>query len=149
MLSYLSSYTHLYKMAASRQVLSRSFTRNLRLAVTPNTAILLSRHLATSSAFHKCGLREPVQANTCNTVGLKHWHLSPHHSFNYYTTDQEIELTWRDVGSTELKSMLDSGNIQLIDVREPYELTDEGIIDSRAVNVPCKIIKLCISYLFL
>lgn len=45
-----------------------------------------------------------------------------------------------DVGSAELKSMLDSGEIQLIDVREPQELIDEGIIHESAVNVPRKLI---------
>ena len=32
-----------------------------------------------------------------------------------------------------------SGEVQLIDVREPYELEDTGILAPNAINIPCKL----------
>ena len=44
---------------------------------------------------------------------------------------------WTDISLTELKAMLKAGNIQLFDVREPYELIETGKI-ACATNIPCK-----------
>ena len=38
----------------------------------------------------------------------------------------------------ELSDLIDSGEVNLVDVREPYELRDNGTIP-KAVNIPCKI----------
>lgn len=43
---------------------------------------------------------------------------------------------WTDISITELKAMLKAENIQLIDVREPYELVEMGKI-ACATNIPC------------
>ena len=51
--------------------------------------------------------------------------------------DLTNELTWVDVGTDELKNMLSNQNIQLIDVREPYELIEDGRIPN-SINIPCK-----------
>ena len=47
---------------------------------------------------------------------------------------------WTDISITELKAMLTANNIQLFDVREPYELVETGKI-ACATNIPCKLIK--------
>lgn len=51
-----------------------------------------------------------------------------------YSTDKELK--WNDVGSVELVAMLQANDVQLIDVREPYELIEDGRIES-SVNIPC------------
>ena len=53
-------------------------------------------------------------------------------SLRYCTTDD----AFRDVDTEELLAMLESKNIQLIDVREPWELIERGRIPS-SVNIPC------------
>lgn len=48
-----------------------------------------------------------------------------------------INPLYAEVGTPELEKLLDTGNIQLIDVREPEELIATGQIPS-SVNIPCK-----------
>lgn len=48
-------------------------------------------------------------------------------------------ITWNDISSNELKLMLESKDIQLIDIREPIELIEDGRIES-SVNIPCKLL---------
>ena len=61
-------------------------------------------------------------------------------STRQYCTDDDDGSTWRDVGSNELNSMMSNKDIQLIDVREPQELIEDGHIPI-SVNIPCKILK--------
>lgn len=44
---------------------------------------------------------------------------------------------WTDISITELKAMLTANNIQLFDVREPYELVETGKI-ACATNIPLR-----------
>ena len=54
----------------------------------------------------------------------------------------------KEVDTAELVEMIESGDIQLIDVREPFELEQTGVIP-RAVNIPRKeaMLVLCIERL--
>ena len=45
--------------------------------------------------------------------------------------------SYTEVGTHELKKLLKSGNLQLIDIREPEELLETGQIPS-STNIPCK-----------
>ena len=128
---------HTYKMAA-RLILYRLFPKDIFRPIATAGTVLPTRKFASAFVLQRYDLKQPIKAkNVSKLTGVQYWLFTP--SSNY-STDQDIELTWVDVGSTELKSMLASGNIQLIDVREPQELIDEGIIHKSAVNVPRKLI---------
>ena len=43
----------------------------------------------------------------------------------------------RDLTTAEVKALIQSRSVCLIDVREPNELVDEGKIDG-CINIPCK-----------
>ena len=40
-----------------------------------------------------------------------------------------------------------SGDVQLIDVREPYEIEEMGLLAPNAINIPCKFNLMCMSQL--
>ena len=52
-------------------------------------------------------------------------------------TPPETERQVIEVNINELREMLASKNVQLIDVREPYELKKAGKIPG-SINIPCK-----------
>lgn len=53
--------------------------------------------------------------------------------FHRFNSSSEIST---EVGTEELEKLLENGQVQLIDVREPEELTETGQIPS-SVNIPC------------
>ena len=53
-----------------------------------------------------------------------------------------------EVGTSELEFLLDTGTVQLIDVREPEELMETGKIPS-SVNIPCKCVNLHGKYIYI
>lgn len=54
------------------------------------------------------------------------------------SSGEESDATepWRDLSHEQLKEMLASGDIFLVDVRESNELAETGKIDDRAVHIP-------------
>lgn len=75
----------------------------------------------TARAFlHRVGITKPAVSVQCTKR-------------NTSTTPLEH---WTDISISELKAMLSSNNIQLFDVREPYELVEMGKI-ACATNIPC------------
>ena len=55
------------------------------------------------------------------------------------------DSTIYDVDTEELLVMLEANDVQLIDVREPWELIERGRIPS-SVNIPCKILTIGIQF---
>jgi len=53
------------------------------------------------------------------------------------STDSRDALPETDIDYAELRRMIDSGDIQLFDVREPEEVEETGMMPG-ATNLPCK-----------
>lgn len=75
------------------------------------------------------------------TVANYHTETKGRSVIRYCSTNGSNEdFAWSDVGTSELNEMISNNDIQLIDVREPYELIEDGRIPV-SINIPCKIIE--------
>lgn len=55
---------------------------------------------------------------------------------HYYSTGSHYDK-WTNLSYDDLQALIDCGDIQLFDVREPKEILDMGKIPC-AINIPCK-----------
>ena len=85
----------------------------------------LAANYATSSLIRPLVV-SPSQCGRISLVNVPSW--------RYCATYD----AFHDVDTEELLVMLESKNIQLIDVREPWELIERGRIPS-SVNIPCRL----------
>ena len=109
--------------------------RSWRTAIRHRVVINCQRQ---SSSYSNSGLHplswhsSKLHLESGISVGIRH--------FSSEEPGSDATEPWRDVSHEQLKEMLASGNIFLVDVRESHELAETGKIDDRAVHIPRKFV---------
>ena len=83
--------------------------------------------------LHSCAGQQRLSPPLSGSLGLKNIRL-----YSSDNSSSDATEAWRDVSHEQLKDMLASGDIFLVDVRESQELAETGKIDDRAVHIPRK-----------
>lgn len=143
-LARFAQHSNVTLQTISSCFLPKNTEKTLKLALVSSSAIAcwrLSQNLVDSRVLLGAYLMSGTTTATIMTTNLitKSSFLFPQGGHHYYSTSSHYDK-WTNLSYDDLQALIDCGDIQLFDVREPKEILDTGKIPC-AINIPLGQIK--------